>query len=140
MQCIDDSIDANKYKVIIGNKEIKIETSKINIALIQLSSFKKVFFIILKDEVHQIYNGNEYEKDMEKVNDLEMAHEFVKSCYALIGIRGKFFNAFPMSISLNQINKDNMGSMPYWFVLKFNTEYALLDKQVCMKISQKSKS
>lgn len=74
---------------------------------------------------------------MDKVNNLEMAHEFVKSCYALIGIHGKFFNAFPMSISLNQINKDNMALMPYWFVLKLNTEYARLDKQICSKISQK---
>ena len=28
MQRIDESPDANKYKVIIGNKEINIETSK----------------------------------------------------------------------------------------------------------------
>jgi len=71
---------------------------------------------------------------MVQVDSLESAHNFVHSCYALIGIHGKFFNAFPMSISINQIRKENMGSMPYWCVLKLNTEYALLAETLKIRI------
>jgi len=65
-----------------------------------------------------------------QVTNLESAHRFSHSCYAMIGIYGHFISSFPIPLTIDKINKSIMSSLPYWFVLKFNAEYSLLDEHI----------
>ena len=119
-------------KLLWGQRKSKLK--RVNIRINKVI-FKKYFIYFYIDEVHQIYNGNDYQASLKQLTDLQSAHNFAQSCYALIGIHGKFLTAFPIPLTIDVINREIMSSMPYWLVLKFNTEYALLDKQISSAIN-----
>jgi hypothetical protein len=80
----------------------------------------------------EVYNGNEHLKDLDNVKDVREAYEMLKSCYLVIGIFGKFM--FPMGgafmQSVDTLNREMIGNLPYWFLLKLNPEFLLIDNHV----------
>lgn len=128
MASLDDSPNANKYKVIVGDEEMVVKSS--NFFKLIFYFFINIFWFFFKAEVYTIYDPDDQMKDIGLVKNLESAHSFVHSCYALIGIHGKFMSSVPIPLTIDRINKSIMPSLPYWFILKFNPEYAILDEHI----------
>ncbi|CAF0932401.1 unnamed protein product [Brachionus calyciflorus] len=105
---LDNSSKANKYKIFSGDHEINLVTSN----------------------SYEIYNPGDMLNNLDKITDTKSAYDFKKYCQVIIGIHGEFMKAMGPILSLENITKDRIPSMPFWFLLKLNPEFSYLDKKI----------
>ncbi len=76
-------------------------------------------------------------ENLQQVRDIRSAYAYAKKhCCVQIAIMGKFLDSMVIFQALcnRDMNRDMVSSMPYWLMIKVNSEFQELDKHLLKSV------